>query len=1197
MLDPKRKIPYNYTSADDDQIINHLFGSQFLKTVQHFEPKKDTGRSSRLLHRFMGDLFIIERNQFLFQELVEHPKLRKYLFTEFQNDLDTIEKNAEQDDVFRILNVCKEKLNALLEKIVKFQHQKHTIVKHLSRIIGKKNIYFDAFNITTHCTDATDWRLYMPVAILRPDREDQVPCLITRIKNLGFQIIPRGAGTGLTGGATPLNPNCIMLNTEKLNTIGDIEYHTNIDGKRFASLFLGAGVITQDAIDFADENGFIFATDPTSAWACTIGGNLAENAGGKKAVLFGTAIDNVLSYRITMPDGDTYHVKRKDHPSRKIENDETILFEIFDNKGYQIKTITLDSNELRKKGCGKDVTNKALNGLYGIQKEGCDGIITSAQFILYPKFEFKKTICIEFFGNDMSQAGQVIAQIIKSFPDHRPAIMALEHFDEEYIKAIKYKTKTSVGNRLIAVLLVDMVSNIKSELLSGVERIQTLLDPYDKTGFSVARNEKEANRFWQDRKRLGAIAAHTNAFKLNEDIVLPTGSLAQFASWVDQCNIKEKKINQRHMIDNIIHYLDTAIPLADPELLQKRVGQAKDLAYATKKKMDIASRDALEAFIHAKNFYSTTLDNLRGYTLVTENVTKIYETTRSRLIVIATHMHAGDGNVHVNIPVLSNDREMMKRANEVADKVMDKALQLNGVVSGEHGIGITKIKHLDSDILQDFAKYRKNIDPDGLMNPNKFVDLDIIKKVYTPSFNLLEIEARILNHNSLSQLAMKVASCVRCGKCKIQCPVFYPKQNLFFHPRNKNLAIGSLIEALLYISQRTQSTGDKVLKHVEQIADHCTICHKCFLKCPVNIDSGEISISERYMLEDKGFKHGTIPTKATLTYLATNHRVLNPILRTSLLTVGSKVQRVCSRLFSSVAKKNQVSKFKIVQMLNSPVGKPHSSTLRSHLPRTNKNQAIVIEPESAALKTVFYFPGCGSERMFSKVSMASIYLLLKNKTRIILPPSYLCCGYPFLVNAKKQTYDTIMLENIIIFSQIRSMFQDFSFDACVVSCGTCMESLIDLSIGEMFECQARDISEFVMNIDTKIGLDQDYLYHTPCHDSLNNNAVQLFKPRQNGYRIFKTPHCCSEAGTLAISRPQISNAMLKRKQTAVIQMKPEDSIPMLTNCPSCIQGLGRLGNGKLSVFHLAEKLAQIKGGKNWEKGFKALVSKSEVVTF
>ena len=615
----------------------------------------------------------------------------------------------------------------------------------------------------------------------------------------------------------------------------------------------------------------------------------------------------------------SYTVKRKDHPLRKILPEDTVVFDIYHQEGQLIHTITLKGNQLRKKGLGKDVTNKALNGLFGIQKEGCDGIITSARFILYPEFQFKKTFCIEFFGNDMSQAGLVIADIskafFKTFPPKGPSLMALEHFDEEYIKAIKYKTKTSVGTRLIAVLLVDMVSNDKDQLQTGVKMLETILEPFDKTGLSIAKDRRQAQRFWQDRKRLGAIAAHTNAFKLNEDIVLPIKSLAEFARFIDQYNIEEKKFNQTRIIQNIVQYLDTAIPLSDPELLRKRVGQAKDLAYRTRKKLEIASRDALEASIHSKIFYRQVIDNLHGYTLVIENVTKVYKKTKARLIVIATHIHAGDGNVHVNIPVLSNDRQMMERANHTADKIMEKAVSLNGVVSGEHGIGITKFKHLDPERINEFTDYKKRVDPKGLMNPNKLFEPDIIEKVFTPSFNFLELEARILNHSSLSKLAMDIANCVRCGRCKPQCPVFFPGQNMFFHPTT-----------------------------------------------------------------------------------------------------------------------------------------------------TNKNQAFILEPEGDIFSTVFYFPGCGSERVFSKISMASIFLLLKNHKRVVLPPPYMCCGYPFLVNAKREEYDRMALENIIILTQIRDMFRDLTFDACIVSCGTCMESLNDINVTKIFDCPIQDISEYVLKV-------------------------------------------------------------------------------------------------------------------------------------
>ncbi|WP_300458561.1 DUF3683 domain-containing protein [Desulfobacula sp.] len=1206
MLDPTRKIPYNYTSADDDQIITHLFGSKLCTVIRALDRKQESGRSSRLLHRVMGDLFVIQRNPFLFQELVERPTLKKRLFNELETDLAVIEQTARQADVLVVLDRCKFEMNRLLTKINTIGSDQKMLLKQLSPIIGNDNIYVDPFTLTAHATDATDWRRFTPVAVLRPDKESQVPRLVKIIEQLGFHIIPRGAGTGLTGGATPLTPSCVMINTEKLNHISDIEHERIKDNTPYAAITLGAGVITQDAIDVANKNGFIFATDPTSAWACTIGGNLSENAGGKKAVLFGTAIDNVLSYNITMPDGIAYTVKRRDHPLRKTLPRDRVVFDIYSPDGQLVQTIGLRADQLRKKGLGKDVTNKTLNGLLGLQKEGCDGIITSARFILYPEFQFKQTCCIEFFGNDMSQAGQVIADISRAFSNQDPALMALEHFDEEYVKAIQYKTKTSVGTRLIAVLLVDMVSNDKERLQAGAKTLEAILDPYDKTGLTMARDETQAQRFWQDRKRLGAIAAHTNAFKLNEDIVLPIDALAEFARFVDQYNLQEKKFNQTQVILNIVAYLDTAVPLADPELLQKRVGQAKDLAYRTRKKLEIASRDALEAGIHTKNFYTEVIASLRGYTLVIDIVTRIYEQTKARLIVIATHMHAGDGNVHVNIPVLSNDRQMMERAHQTADHIMEKAVRLNGVVSGEHGIGITKVKYLDQASIDRFTNYRKSIDPNGLMNPGKLLDPDIIQKVFTPSFNLLELEARILNHGSLSDLAMEIAHCVRCGRCKPKCPVFYPAKNMFFHPRNKNLSLGSLIEALLYITQRTQSTGFEILKKIEQIADHCTICHKCFKECPVNIDSGRIAIKEREILENRGFKHTALGTRFTLGFLSCKNNHLNPVLRTAFLGMGGRVQRTVTKGVSPLKRHTGLGQKRWFQLLQSPVAKPDAKPLRAVLPDTGNHQAVVLEPEGPAHATVVYFPGCGSERVFSKISMASIFLLLENQTRVILPPSNLCCGYPFLVNGKRSDHDRMTLENIIVLSQIRDMFQDLTIDACIVSCGTCMEALNDMDAAGIFECAVQDISDYVLKRDDSLVFHEDYLYHEPCHDSLKDTAMDVLKRHCRDNIIQQVPYCCSEAGTLALSRPDITNGMLERKKNALEkeilkkQTDQQENGPstfhkILTNCPSCLQGLGR--HQRITPVHLAQELAFLKGGENWEKKFNTLVRNNEVVTF
>ena len=1201
MPDSYREIPYNYTSAEDNQVIEHLFGLEMVQIIEILRPKRATGRSARLLNRFMGDMFIIERNPFIFHKLVDNPIERINFFQAFEKDLNIIQKYSEDKDVDWVIKECRAYLKKLKKRIKATSSFHKVITKELGPIVKKNNIYFDPFNITSHITDATDWRLYTPAAVVRPYKGSQVPQLIESITKLGMKLIPRGAGTGLTGGAVPLSRDCIMINTEKLNKIIGISYKTNSDtGNEFAVIEVEAGVITEDAINYAKKQKLVFATDPTSAWASTIGGNIAENAGGKTAVLWGTAIDNIFSYTITMPNSLVLNVERKNHPLRKILPDDTVCFLIKDEKDNILREISIQGSEIRKKRLGKDVTNKWLKGLPGIQKEGCDGIITSAKFILHPEYKLKKTFCIEFFGNNMSEAGKVITEISYAFKTQKqgPALIALEHFDEEYIKAISYKTKSAGTGSLKAVLLVDMVADHIDELNTGTKKLGNILQPYEQTYITTARDKKEAERFWTDRKKLGAIAAHTNAFKLNEDVVIPIDALADFAEYIDKYNLEEKRYNCLSIISNITEYLETAVPKEDIEWFGAKVTLSIDIAAKELNRIETAARDTIEHETHSNSFLKELLKILRGYDLVTENINKIYNESKARRIIIATHMHAGDGNIHVNIPLMSNDREMMKRASMTANNIMEKAVEFGGAVSGEHGIGITKFQHLPENRLKEFTKYKEEIDPKGIFNPNKLAKNDLLHTIYTPSFNILEFEANILKYGDLESLATKIENCVKCGRCKTVCPVFYPKKDLFYHPRNKNMGITYLIEALLYITQRRHSTKFYILKYLEEIADHCTTCHKCMVNCPVNIDLGEITIAAREILSNNNYKKIPLITNLTLNYLASTNRLLNSVFRFGIINIGSKVQRAGSKLLSFVPDINSFKAKNPFLLLKTPVPKIPSKTLYSMLRKCEKDQAILLEPAKEAKHTVFYFPGCGSERLFSDIGKASIYLLLENSVRVILPPPFLCCGFPAKTNAKKDQFNRIILSDTIIFSQIKRMFNDLDFDACIISCGTCKESLEEMNINSIFNCEIQDISKFILQINKDISIKDDCFYHAPCHDSLSGQGVELLT-KNNDQKVQAIPYCCSEAGTMSMSRPDISAAMLERKSRAIESFvsNPKAKNKLLTNCPSCIQGLGRQQSLGITPVHIAVELARQSGGLNFETKLTELVKTAHIIQF
>ena len=1197
-----REIPYNYTSADDGQIVRFLLGKQAWYALEKLRYRRVKGRLLRLLLRFIGDSFILFRNPFIYQDLIDNPRRRHHFLRTATDDLAAVHAHLTKDpDEQAIISACRSFLSELEITLYSMQEKRRRIRRVLGAIIGENHVCFDPFSLISHATDATDWRLYLPLAVVFPTEAAQISPLIKAIAALKLRIVPRGGGTGLTGGSVPVGANCIVMNVEKLNRIHgifetEILYSDNAIRKT-AVMRLEAGVITEQAISLAAKNNLVFATDPTSAWASSIGGNIAENAGGKTAVLWGTALDNLLSYRITMARGQEWIVQRLDHPLRKILTQDSVLFEISDSRGNLVRRVSLDPAEIRTPGLGKDITNKALGGLPGIQKEGTDGIITSAEFILHPAYLHKTTCCLEFFGEDMDEASRVIVDISKAFVNQgREALMALEHFDEEYVRAIGYKVKAPRIRLPKAVLLIDIVGHTAEQVAQGRDRLTALLTPYPNTCLFVARNAEEAHQFWQDRKRLGAIASRTNAFKLNEDIVLPLHALADFAMFVDAFNGEEDRYNQKTVVWQIGAVLEALETAKDPQWLSDRLARGRELCRQAIDLLEFAGKDALREEKHLQHLIAELEGLFQGNQEACNRIREQHTEVRRRLIIIATHMHAGDGNVHVNIPVFSNDRDMMIRAVETADAVMSKAVELDGVVSGEHGIGFTKLKYLDPRKLKDLADYRKQVDPDAIMNPGKLDDLEIPEKVFASSFNLLGLEARILRHGALETLAEKISTCIRCGRCKPDCCVFSPAENLFFHPRNKNLAVVSLIEAMLYDAQRSHSTRFELLQYLEEIADHCTICHKCRPPCPVGIDSGEISILEREILDALKYKQTALATRLTLSYLENRSGSINRVMRKTLVW-GARFQRTGQRLLAAMPP-SFAQRLPGTAYLSSPVTPLSRGTLRDELPESGWNQSLCIEPLEPAAFTVFYFPGCGSERLFSKISLAAIYLLLKARTRVVLPPAFLCCGYPAQVNAKSATRGRQVLQNAIIFSQIREMLGYLVFDACVVSCGTCREALHQMDMPQIFGCDIHDASDFALKTGLKIDAGETCLYHRPCHDSLDAQGEVLLE--KCGYRVTPVPHCCSEAGTLSLSRPDISHAMLARKRRALSDILGDSRQPrrkLLTHCPSCLQGLGRNSDLSISPRHIAEDLAIQIGGKGWENEAGRLVQNAERIIF
>ncbi len=174
----------------------------------------------------------------------------------------------------------------------------------------------------------------------------------------------------------------------------------------------------------------------------------------------------------------------------------------------------------------------------------------------------------------------------------------------------------------------------------------------------------------------------------------------------------------------------------------------------------------------------------------------IHAEIRTTRLFVALHMHAGDGNIHTNIPVHSGNYEMVHLAEGLVDRIMEISQRLGGVISGEHGIGLTKFKYLEASKVEAFVKYKNRIDPNGYFNRGKLMPGSSLDNAYTPSLSLVNQEAIILEASEIDELNNDIKDCLRCGKCKPVCQTHIPGANMLYSPRDKILATGQVIEVL-----------------------------------------------------------------------------------------------------------------------------------------------------------------------------------------------------------------------------------------------------------------------------------------------------------------------------------------------------------------------------------------------------------------
>lgn len=1257
-----REIPYNYTSFSDREIIIRYLGDDAWAMVNDLRTSRKTGRSARMLFEVLGDLWVVTRNPYIQDDLISNKKRRRALYEALRHRLDQVGKRAQENEQVIMLADLAFKAVSRFEHCLDEQEEKRKqIVKRLSGITRKTNIDFSGLSRVSHVTDATDWRVEFPFVVFHPDTEKEVQPIVKACIDIGLTIIPRGGGTGYTGGAIPLYADTAVINLEKLITVDEpVEKLIPGHDQPKPTVFAEAGVVTRRVAERAEKKGYVFAVDPTSQDASTIGGNIAMNAGGKKAVMWGTTLDNLLSWRMVTADGNWLEIRRINHNLGKIHEQVAVEFTLtrLEQLGgdpiAEPEILLVDGTKLRKAGLGKDVTDKFLAGIPGVQKEGCDGIVTSAEFILHQMPECTRTVCLEFFGHDLREAVTAIVEIKTAMDANDQVLLSgLEHLDHRYVRAVNYSTKSARHDSPKMVLLIDVSGHDDATVAMATATIVRMANAKEAEGF-VAVTPEARRRFWLDRSRTAAIAAHTNAFKINEDVVIPLDKLADYSEGIEIINIELSTRNKIKIIEAIDDYLDEAwndvdyTPEQEESIENQEIWQAKKkvarkqlhdvkalwekmlssmevpaeqflFVVPEKNKGQVRPRDLL---IHLmlrgvirvsfnKQIKASLNEIFNGHEMafIRSRIDELHQEILSSRLFVATHMHAGDGNVHTNIPVNSNDYDMMHLAERVVDRIMKLAQSLGGVISGEHGIGLTKFQYLSEDSINAFVGYKNKVDPDGHFNRGKLMPGSSLEKAYTPSLRLLQQEAIILEESELGELNDDIKHCLRCGKCKSVCNTHIPTANLLYSPRDKILATGLITEAFLYEEQTRRGISVKHFDGMNDISDHCTICHKCLSPCPVDIDFGDVSIRMRNILMDRGRKKLNIGTRVSMAFLTVSDPQALKILRLLLIRLGYFSQRIAHKLYKQWQKhRNAIpksttgelsTKIQIVHLLKKPMpGFVPKVTARQLLGVENNKMIPIIrdpvksQPDSEA---VFYFPGCGSERLFSQISMATLMMLYEAGVQTVLPPGYLCCGYPQKAGGNKKLGSKISTDNRVLFHRMANTLNYLDIKTVVVSCGTCMDQLLQYEFDKIFTgCRLLDIHEYLMEKDIKMVPDKTrYLYHDPCHTPMKKHNPLTVVSAITGQSVQLSDRCCGEAGTMAVSRPDISTQVRYRKEIelkeGIKEIQREDSsakIKLITSCPACLQGLSRYQKATgIETEFLVVELAKQKYGSDWQKTF------------
>ena len=350
---------------------------------------------------------------------------------------------------------------------------KPNAISQLKKMVGKESVLTSKEDLTTYSYDGTAIWVHMPEAVVLPTTSEQVSQVLKMANENRIPVTPRGSGTGLSGGSIPIKGG-IVLCTTRMNKILEIN-KTNLNAT------VEPGVVLQDFNTALAKEGLFFPPDPQSFLSCTIGGNVAENAGGPACVKYGVFKQYVLGLEVVLASGEIVKLGGVTSKNRT---------------GYELAMLFTGS-------------------------EGTLGVITKIMLRLLPMPLAQKSILAIF--DDMVAAGEAVSNILAS------GIMPskIEFINNWLIRRVEELTPMGLPVEANALLLLQTDGTPKAV----EEGARQILDTLKKSGAREARlakDDAEAAMFWKARSAaMGAI--HSAAYTvLGEDVTVPRDKIAHF---------------------------------------------------------------------------------------------------------------------------------------------------------------------------------------------------------------------------------------------------------------------------------------------------------------------------------------------------------------------------------------------------------------------------------------------------------------------------------------------------------------------------------------------------------------------------------------------------------------------------------------------------------------------------------------------